>query len=120
MEDKQKNYESPKFFDEQQQPVDPRSEGALVYEKDESLVHREIENEVILVPVKQEVGDLSKIYTLNETAAYVWEIIDGKRRVQDIIELMVDRFDVDRETAREDLSEFVAQLTTIGGVKLKT
>ena len=39
------------------------------YQKDPDMVSREIAGEVILVPIRRNVGDLESVYTLNETAA---------------------------------------------------
>ena len=50
-----------------------------VYKKSDSIVSRRIADEFILVSIRQNVGDLESIYTLNETAARIWELIDGKR-----------------------------------------
>ena len=47
------------------------------YQQDPSIVSREIAGEVILVPIRNNVGDLESIYTLNETAARIWALLDG-------------------------------------------
>ena len=41
--------------------------------KDPNIVSRKIAGEVILVPIRKNVGDLESIYTLNEVAARIWE-----------------------------------------------
>ena len=81
-----------------------------VYKKSESIVSRKIGDEFILVPIRQDVGDLDSIYTLNETAARIWEIIDGKTRVREIKERIIDEFDVEPDQAEQDLKEHLAQL----------
>ena len=44
------------------------------YQKDASIVSREIAGEVILVPIRQNMGDMESIFTLNETASRIWEL----------------------------------------------
>ena len=65
-----------------------------VYTKSDSIVFRKIADEFILVPIRQNVGDLESIYTLNETAARIWELIDGKIKVKEIKENLarIDEF----------------------------
>jgi hypothetical protein len=46
-----------------------------VYKKSDSMVSRKIGDESILVPIRQNAGDLDSIYTLNDTAAYIWGLI---------------------------------------------
>ncbi len=51
---------------------------ARIYMHDPSIVSRSIAGEVILVPIKKNVGDLESIYTLNDTGARIWELIDSQ------------------------------------------
>jgi hypothetical protein len=46
----------------------------------EDIVYREIEGEVILVPLVAGIGDAEdELYTLNATGRAVWERLDGVR-----------------------------------------
>ena len=87
-----------------------------VYSKNDSIVSRKIADEFILVPIRQNVGDLESIYTLNETAARIWELIDGKIKVEEIKEKMVDEFEVTPEEAEKDLIEHLQQLEGIKAI----
>ena len=87
-----------------------------VYNRSDSVVSRKIGDEFILVPIRQDVGDLESIYTLNETAARIWELIDGKTRVREIQERIVDEFDVEPQQAEQDLKEHLAQLEGIQAI----
>ena len=86
------------------------------YQKDPSVVSRAIVGEVILVPIRQNVGDLESIYTLNETAAHAWMLLDGERTLGQIVEQIVNEFDVDQAEAQQDLVELLMQLEEIGAV----
>ena len=87
------------------------------YEKDPSIVHRNIAGEVILVPIRQHVADLESIYTLDEVGARIWELIDGQRRVEEIRDAIVEEYEVSADVAEADLIEFIQQLEEIGGVR---
>ena len=87
-----------------------------VYKKSESIVSRRIGDEYILVPIRQDVGDLENIYTLNETAARIWELIDGKTQTSEIKEKIVEEFDVKPEEAEKDLIEHLQQLEGIQAI----
>jgi hypothetical protein len=52
------------------------------YAKDADLVTRDVAGETIVVPIKNKVGDLNSIFTLNEIGTVIWGLIDGKRRVE--------------------------------------
>lgn len=87
-----------------------------VYKKSDSIVFRKIGDECILVPIRQDVGDLESIYTLNETAARIWELTDGKTQVSQIKEKIVEEFQVDPEQAEQDLREHLQQLEGIQAI----
>ena len=84
--------------------------------KSDSIVSRKIGDEFILVPIKQDVGDLESIYTLNETAARIWELIDGKMKVREIKEKILQEFEVTPNEAESDLIEHLQQLEGIRAI----
>lgn len=87
-----------------------------VYSKSDAVVFRKIGDECILVPIRRGVGDLNSIYTLNETAARIWEWIDGQTRVGEIMERLVLEYDVTTSQAEEDLAEHLEHLETIEAI----
>ena len=87
------------------------------YEKDPNIVSRRIADEFILVPIRHNVGDLESIYTLNEVAARIWELIDGKRNTEEIRNIIIQEFQVSPEEAEQDLSEFIEKLERIEGIR---
>jgi hypothetical protein len=88
-----------------------------VYKKNESFVSRKIADEFILVPIRQKVGDLGSIYTLNEVAARIWELVDGKIKVREIKDKVVEEFDVTPEEAEKDLREYLQHLLKIKAIE---
>ena len=88
-----------------------------VYKKSDSIVSRKIADEFILVPIRQNVGDLESISTLNEVAARIWELIDGKMKVREIKYKIVEEFEVTPEEAEKDLAEYIKQLVKIEAIK---
>jgi len=80
------------------------------YKKNEDVVFRKISDESILVPIKDNVGDLGFIYNLNDVGTFIWERIDGKTHLMDIKKMLVDEFDVSPSQAEKDLLEFIAHL----------
>jgi hypothetical protein len=87
-----------------------------VYKKSDSIVFRKIADEFILVPIRQNVGDLESISTLNEVAARIWELIDGKMKVREIKDKIVKEFEVTPQQAEKDLIEYLNQLEGIEAI----
>ena len=72
-----------------------------------SIVTTKTGNEYVLVPVANNIADMNSVYTLNETGAFIWEHINGKNSVEDIINEMTTEFEVDFVTASNDLFSFI-------------
>jgi len=87
-----------------------------VYKKSDSIVSRKIADEFILVPIRKDVGDLRSIYTLNEVAARIWELIDGKKKVKEIKDKIIEEFEVLPDKAEKDLLEHLQQLEKIKAI----
>jgi len=72
-----------------------------------SIVTRKTGNEYVLVPVTNNIADMNSVYTLNETGAFIWEQINGKRNVEEIISLLTDEYEIDNRKAEDDVFSFI-------------
>jgi 2-keto-3-deoxy-L-rhamnonate aldolase RhmA len=76
------------------------------------FVTRQVGNELILVPLSDNVAQMSELFTLNETGRFIWENINEKTTVEVMEGLMTEAFIIDRETAKKDIENFLKQLET--------
>ena len=86
------------------------------YHRDGNMVARKIAGELILVPIRQDAGDLACFYSLNPVGARIWELLDGQRPVGDIAVTIVEEFEVDLEKAARDALRFLGRLEELGMV----
>ena len=70
----------------------------------DNLILRRIGSEyIVIVPDKDSV-DLTEVYSLNETSAWIWEQVRNEDfTVEKVVDLVEDHYDVDRETAMKDI-----------------
>jgi hypothetical protein len=85
-----------------------------VYRHAGEVVMRRVGREALLVPVRNRVGDLDSIYTLNETAIVVWQTLDGQTPFDAIVDRLCREFDVDRDRAAADAGEIIQNLIDAG------
>lgn len=83
------------------------------YRKNPDVVFRKIADQFILVPIKQKVADLKSVYTLNETAAFIWERLDGKTGVSQIKDGLTQEFEIDPACAESDVRGVLAKLESL-------
>lgn len=82
-----------------------------VYRKNTPIVSKIIGEEFILVPIREDVGDLSgKIYIVKGAGVRIWELLDGKRTIRDIKNIILKEFDVKTYVAEKDIISFLSQL----------
>jgi hypothetical protein len=76
-----------------------------------AVVTRKTGNEYVLVPITNNIADMNSVYTLNETGAFIWEQIDGKRDVREIVAALTVEYDIDLKNAEEDVFSFIDNLS---------
>lgn len=65
---------------------------------------RPLGKEYILVAEGLEALDANTMVSMNATAAFLWEAVEGKEfDTNALVQLLLDEYDVDRETAEKDV-----------------
>jgi len=86
--------------------------------KDDNLMARNIAGETLIVPIRNSIGDLNSIYTLNEVGARVWQLIDGQRSVNQIAAAISAEYTVEDSEAATDVLELLDSMAEAGLVRL--
>lgn len=73
-------------------------------------VLREIAGEPLLIPTGMASQKLNGMIRLTETAAFIWKQVDTASDLEEIVEKILQEFDVDEETARRDVYGFLREL----------
>jgi len=76
-----------------------------------SIVTRKTGDECVLIPVTNNIADMNSVYTLNETGAFIWELIDGKNSIEELINAVVSKYDADYNIATKDVFSFIEKMT---------
>jgi hypothetical protein len=87
-----------------------RWEGEAVYARVEGVILRAIAEQSLLVPVQGGLVDLQQIYALHGVGDHVWQHLDGKKTLDEILTTVLERYEVSADEARADIGAFVAAL----------
>jgi hypothetical protein len=88
-------------------PIDPNA--VLVPSPD--IVAREIEGELIIVPLVAGIGDLEdELYSMNDTGREVWRLLDGTRTLDEIAAALAEQFDEPQSAILADVQGLVGEL----------
>jgi len=81
-----------------------------VPKRSENIVFRKIEDEYILVPMVASAADVESIFNLNETGAAIWDKIDGKKSLKDIVAEIQAEYDSRVQQLESDVMTFVNEM----------
>lgn len=73
------------------------------------FVARNVANELVLVPLTGNVAQMNEMFTLNETACFIWENCEKVNSSDEMCDLMLENFDVEASVALADIKNFLAQ-----------
>lgn len=79
------------------------------------FIVQKIMDDYIVVPTGDNIVDFAVAVSLNESGAYLWELLQDETEEATLIESMLLEFEgVDEATAKADVSEFLALLRENG------
>ncbi len=86
-----------------------------VYGPSDDVVVREIEGEIVIVPLASGIGDLEdELFTLNETGRDIWAKVDGTRPLGAVIRDLVADYEAPEGLVEEDVEGFLQELLDRG------
>ncbi len=84
---------------------------ASVCTPSDDVVSREIEGELIIVPIASGVGDLEdELYTLNKAGREIWQRLDGRRTLAEVAANIAEEFDAPVDRISRDVLGFANEL----------
>ncbi|MDV3741768.1 PqqD family protein [Elizabethkingia anophelis] len=74
----------------------------------EDLMLRHLGDEYVIIDPEQDMVDMSKVYTLNETAAFLWKELQGKEfNVETVTEVLLNYYNVEYAVAEKDAQRLI-------------
>lgn len=81
------------------------------YVPSEDVVARDIDGELLLVPLASGIGDMEdELYTLNQTGRAVWERLDGRRKLRAVVEELSAKYSEPVGKIERDVVGLVGEL----------
>jgi len=76
----------------------------------QGYILRTVADKFVVVPVGEEAVNFKGLITLNKSGKFLFEALSDEMSIESLIELMMNKYDVDRKTAKLDIEEFVKKL----------
>lgn len=80
-----------------------------------TFVTRNIAGDIVIVPIGETALDYNGMITTTSSGALLWEKLEkGVDNKSDLMQTLIDHYDVDEHTAAKDVDEFLAHLKNAG------
>ncbi len=66
-------------------------------------------NEMVLVPLANNVADMTSVLTLNEVGGDILKVLEKPTTGNDVVEQLFLRYDVNKKVLEEDVKAFLAE-----------
>lgn len=82
-----------------------------LYIPSEDVVAREIEGELIIIPLTAGIGDMEdELFTLNETGKAIWQRLDGKQDLKGVVAALTQEYESQVSEIERDVLGLVEEL----------
>ena len=82
-----------------------------VYALSEDVVARDIHGEFIIIPITSGIGDSGEdMFSLNNFGMDIWEKLDGKRSLKEVVSVLALRFEGDIAEIKKDCLGLIGEL----------
>ena len=71
---------------------------------------RTVAGQKVVVPTGDNVANFNAAITLNETAAFLWELLLEDRNEEELLTSLLENYDVSEEIAKKDIEIFLTVL----------
>jgi hypothetical protein len=78
--------------------------------RNREVVTRQIDGELLIVPIRRGVGNLNSLYTLNLVGYVLWEYLNEGRTFPEMVQRVCDEFEVTVAQAQNDIQLFLDSL----------
>ena len=77
------------------------------------FILREIVGDIVLVPINKSTSKFDGLITMNEIGKFIWENIESAKDEEELLQRILDEYEVERDVAKADLDEFLGKLKEI-------
>lgn len=78
------------------------------------VISRCVAGEYMLIPAGETVLEYNGIFTITESGKFLWDNIEKGADEKELVNLLVQEYGIDTDTASADVNEFIEMLRAFG------
>lgn len=85
--------------------------------RNKSFIKRKIGTQYVIVAIGEAAKRFHGMISVNGTGSFIWDQLERDMSVDDLVRALVEAYDIDAETARADMGDFLTNLREVGAVE---
>jgi hypothetical protein len=81
---------------------------------DKQFILRQIAGDYVIIPAGKTTLEFNGLITVNEQGAFLWQQLAQECTEEDLVNAVLEEYEIDRATAQADVAEFVTVLRQRG------
>ena len=71
---------------------------------------KELDGQYLMIPVGKIDADFNELITVNEIGVFLWEELQEERTEEELVQRILEEYEVEEDVAREDVRDFIELL----------
>lgn len=77
---------------------------------------KELDGQYLMIPVGKIDADFNELITVNEIGVFLWEELQEERTEEELVQRILEEYEVEEDVAREDVRDFIELLQEGGAL----
>lgn len=82
-----------------------------------NFVMRDVAGDIVVIPTGEAARCFNGQISMNSVSAFIWKHLEACQTPEEMLALVLENYDVDEETARKDVFQFLADLKRAGMIE---
>lgn len=74
------------------------------------VIYRNIAGEHVLIPIGSAAMENNGMFILTELGAEIWQMLEKGREKEEMVSILLEKYDVEEEILRKDVNEYLEKL----------
>lgn len=87
--------------------------------RNQNFIKRKIGNQYVIVAVGEAAKRFHGMISVNGSGSLIWDLLERETDMDTLVCAVTDAYEIDAETARADIGEFLKGLKEVGAVEVR-
>ena len=92
------------------------TDSSVIYARNPDFIFRKVVEEMILVPIVQDVARMDFVFALDDVGATIWQQLETPQTRESLTRAILSEYDAEPEVIEADLEKFLREMLEIGAV----